>query len=131
MDTPTDATSQLMGAVQVYFDALYFCDIEKLNSVFHPASSLFDADNGAVFVEGIESFSNDVAGRESPASLKQAREDEVLLIDWLSPISAVVKIRLRAHKNIFVDHLGFVKGENGWQIVSKIWHLEQLLDELP
>lgn len=131
MDTPTDATSQLMDAVQTYFDALYYCDIEKLNAVFHPASSLFDGDQGTVFVEGIESFSNDVAGRESPASLNQAREDEVLLIDWLSPVSAVVKIRLRAHKNIFVDHLGFVKGENGWQIVSKIWHLEQLLDELP
>jgi len=131
MDTPTDAHSQLMSAVQTYFDALYYCDVEKLNTVFHPASSLFDADNGSVFVESIESFSNDVAGRESPASLNQAREDEVLLIDWLSPVSAVVKIRLRAHKNVFVDHLGFVKGENGWQIVSKIWHLEQLLDELP
>lgn len=130
-NTPSDSVSQLMAAVQTYFDALYYCDVEKLNSVFHPASSLFDADNGSVFVEGIESFSNDVGGRESPASLNQAREDEVLLVDWLSPVSAVVKIRLRAHKDIFVDHLGFVKGDNGWQIVSKIWHLEKLLDELP
>ena len=28
----------------------------------------------------------------------------------------------------FVDHLGFVKGEDGWQIVSKIWHLESTLN---
>lgn len=121
-------TSDLLAAVQVYFDALYHCDTEKLNAVFHETSSLFDADNGKVFAEPIESFSRDVGGRTSPASKGQAREEEILMIDYLSPISATVKIRLRAHENVFVDHLGFVLGENGWQIVSKIWHLERVVD---
>ena len=121
-------TTQLMEAVQTYFDSLYFCDTEKLNSVFHESSSLFDGDNGNVFVETIASFSDDVGGRESPASKGQAREDEILLIDWLSPISAVVKIRLRAHQNVFVDHLAFVKSAQGWKIVSKIWHLEKVVE---
>lgn len=122
------ANKELLEAVQVYFDALYYCDTEKLNAVFHPASSLFDADEGKIFVEPIESFSADVGGRVSPASKNQAREDEILMIDWLSPLSAVVKIRLRAHQNVFVDHLGFVKEPDGWKIVSKIWHLEKLVD---
>lgn len=124
------ANQDLLDAVQVYFDALYYCDTEKLNTVFHPASSLFDADQGKLFVEPIASFSDDVAGRTSPSSNGQAREDEILMIDWLSPFSAVVKIRLRAHRNVFVDHLGFVKGEEGWKIVSKIWHLERVTDEI-
>jgi len=115
----------LLDAVDTYFDSMYFCDVEKLNAVFHDQSSLFDADNGTVFVEPIASFSDDVAGRESPASKGQEREDEILNIDWLSPISATVKIRLRAHQNVFVDHLAFVKGDKGWQIVSKVWHLER------
>ena len=51
------------------------------------------------------------------------------MIDHLSPISATVKIRIRVHKSVFVDHLGFVTGANGWQIVSKIWHLERTLNE--
>lgn len=118
----------LLAAVQTYFDSLYHCDEEKLNSVFHESSSLFDADNGEIFVEPIASFSGDVAGRTSPASMNQAREDEVLLIDWLSPISAVVKLRLRAHQNVFVDHLAFVKGPQGWKIVSKVWHLEKVVN---
>lgn len=117
----------LLAAVDTYFDAIHDCDIQKLNAVFHPQSSLFDADNGSIFVEPIDSFSRDVAGRLSPASKGQPREAEVLMIDHLSPISATVKIRIRAHQNIFVDHLGFVRGENGWQIVSKIWHLEDTL----
>jgi len=123
-----NSSSGLFEAVQVYFDSLYYCDTEKLSAVFHESSSLFDADDGKVFVEPIESFSNDVGGRTSPASKGQERKDEILMVDWLSPISAVVKIRLRAHQNVFVDHLGFVKGENGWKIVSKIWHLEKVVE---
>lgn len=122
--TPAAAHASLIEAVQLYFDALYFCDTKKLNAVFHESASLFDADNGSLFVEPINSFSNDVGGRTSPASKQQTREDEILMIDWLSPISAVVKVRLRAHENVFVDHLGFVNSDQGWKIVSKIWHLE-------
>ena len=114
--------------IKVYFDALYECDIVKLNAVFHETSSLFDADNGKIFAEPIESFSRDVSTRTSPASKKQEREEEILMIDYLSPISATVKIRLRAHQSVFVDHLGFVLGENGWKIVSKIWHLERTVE---
>jgi len=117
-----------MKAVQTYFDALYYCDTKKLNEVFHHSSSLFDVDKGQVFVESIASFSKDVGGRVSPASIGQEPEAEILMIDWLSPACATVKIRIRAHSNVFVDHLGFVFGEHGWQIVSKIWHLEKVIN---
>lgn len=120
------SNTDLLNAVQIYFDALYQCDIEKLNAIFHEKSNLFDVDNGKIFVEPIESFSRDVGSRTSPESKGQTREDEVLLIDWLSPTSAVVKVRLRAHENVFVDHLSFVDGEDGWKIVSKTWHLESV-----
>lgn len=126
--TDTNSTQALIDAVQIYFDSLYYCDTEKLNSVFHESSSLFDADNDDIFVESIASFSRDVGGRVSPASKNQVREDEILSIDWLSPASAVVKIRLRAHQNVFVDHLGYLLGNNGWKIVSKIWHLEKIVE---
>lgn len=120
--------TSLMDAIETYFDAIHHCDTNKLNAVFHPQSSLFDADNGTVFVEPIASFSRDVAGRVSPASRGQARMAEVLMIDFLSPLSATVKIRIRAHQSVFVDHLGFILSENGWQIVSKIWHLESTVE---
>lgn len=123
-----NSTTDLINAVQTYFDALYYCDTKKLNEVFHKSSSLFDVEEGKVFVESIASFSKDVGGRVSPASAGQKPEAEILMMDWLSPSCATVKIRIRAHKNVFVDHLGFVNGEDGWQIVSKIWHLEKVID---
>ena len=116
--------SELTDAISVYLDAIYYCDVEKLDSVFHESSSLFDADEGKIFVEPIASFRKDVGSRPSPAGRNQKRCDEVITIDWLSSISAVVKLRLQAHENVFVDHLSFVKGPQGWKIVSKVWHLE-------
>jgi len=117
----------LNAAIDIYFEAIHECDVKKLDAVFHPQSSLFDADNGETFVEPIDSFRADVAGRKSPESAGQSLEAEILMIDFLSPLSATVKIRIRAHQNVFLDHLGFVKGWGGWKIVSKIWHLEQIL----
>lgn len=121
--------TDLLAAIDLYFDAIHECDTEKLNRVFHARSSLFDADNGTIFVEPIDSFSRDVGGRVSPASKGQDKEADILMIDWLSPISCTAKIRIRAHRNVFVDHLAFVNGENGWQIVSKVWHLESVLND--
>ncbi len=117
----------LYKAIDTYFDAIYFCDVDKLDSVFHSASSLFDADEGKIFVDPTASFRKDVASRPSPASVNQKREEEILLVDFLSSKSATVKLRLRAHDNIFVDHLSFVIDENqDWKIVAKVWHLESV-----
>lgn len=124
----TNTPTNLQNAIQTYFDALHYCDTKLLNKVFHKNSSLFDVDKGSVFVESIASFSKDVGGRISPASKGQKPEAEILMIDWLSSNCATVKIRIRTHHTIFVDYLGFVNGENGWQIVSKIWHLERIVD---
>jgi hypothetical protein len=118
----------LLLAIDTYFDAIYHCDTDKLDDVFHPAASLFDADEGTIFVDPLASFRQDVATRPSPASVGQIREEEILLIDFLSSKSAMVKLRLRAHDNIFVDHLSFVQDEAGeWRIVAKVWHLECVL----
>jgi hypothetical protein len=40
-------------------------------------------------------------------------------------IITVYQYRIQTHKNVFVDHLAFVKGQNGRKIVSKVWHLEK------
>ena len=118
--------TDLLAAIETYFDAIYFCDVEKLDQVFHKTSSLFDVDAGKILTDPIASFRQDVASRPSPASKHQKREEEIIMIDWLSKDAATVKIRLRAHQNVFVDHLCFVRGENGWEIVSKVWHLESV-----
>ena len=117
--------NDLLEAINLYFEGIHKCDVTKLKKVFHKNSSLFDADNGKIFVETIDSFLEDVSMRTSPASVGQIMKSEVLMIDYLSHISSSVKIRIQTHKNVFVDHCAFFKGQNGWKIVSKVWHLEK------
>ena len=118
----------LFEAVNTYFDALYFCDVALLDKIFHPSSSLFDVDEGSILVDPIANFRQDVADRPSPASCKQERDQEILMVDLLSKNCATVKLRLRAHTNVFVDHLNFVRDTTGWRIVSKVWHLERVIE---
>ena len=117
-------TAELLNAVDTYFRALYACDVELLDSVFHPTSTLFDVDEGVVTVDPYPDWREVVAHRPSPASIGQERSDEIVNIDWLSDAAASVHVRLRVLDSIFVDHLSFVRGPDGWQIVAKVWHLE-------
>ena len=117
-------TSELHDAIDVYFRALYYCDTTLLDAVFHPASSLFDVDEGPVFAEPFAEWRDVVANRTSPASVDQVREEQILNLDWLSESAAVARVRLRVLDSIFVDLLSFVDGPDGWQIVAKVWHLE-------
>jgi len=118
--------TDLFAAINTYFDAIYHCDVDLLDKVFHKGSSLFDVDEGSLLIDPIASFRNDVANRPSPASKNQQREDELISVDWLSKDCATVKLRLRAHNKVFTDHLCFVKDSDGWCIVSKVWHLEKV-----
>ncbi len=127
-----NAQAELFEAVQAYFDGLFYCDKDKLDAVFHPAASLFDVEKDEIFAEPIASFNADVGGNaaHSPHALGQRMDAEILMVDYLSPKSALVKIRFRARRNVYQDHLSMLKGENGWQIVAKVWMLEKVVDEI-
>ena len=119
--------TELLAAVDVYFRALYACDVSLLDTVFHPASSLFDVDEGTVVVDPYPVWREVVAARKSPASINQVRKEEIVSVSWLSDTAASLHVRLQVLDSIFVDHLSFVDGPHGWQIVAKVWHLESTL----
>ena len=119
--------TELLAAVDVYFRALYACDVGLLDTVFHPASSLFDVDEGTVVVDPYPVWREVVAARKSPASINQVRKEDIVSVSWLSDTAASVHVRLQVLDSIFVDHLSFVDGPHGWQIVAKVWHLESTL----
>ncbi len=123
---------ELFDVVQCYADGLFHCDTAKLHAAFHPSASLFDGEKGEIFAEPCAPFIHDIGQLEptSPANLGQAPDSQILSVDWLSDVSAVVKLRIRARKSVYLDHLSLVKGANGWKIVSKVWHLEKVVDEI-
>ncbi|WP_316679628.1 nuclear transport factor 2 family protein, partial [Ralstonia chuxiongensis] len=117
-----DSLPSLITAVNTYFDALYECDLPKFDQVFHQSCSLFDASNGIFTAMPIPNYREIIAHRKSPKSAGQQREDRLISIDFLSPDSAVVKVRLRIHDKVFVDHLNFMRVDQRFMIVAKLWH---------
>lgn len=120
--------NEIQSALQLYFDVMHECDLEKFDRIFHPASSLFTSSNGVLTLRSFSTYRAELEKRTPPMSLGQARIDEVLMIDLLSPDIALAKVRVQIHEKIFVDNLNLLKLDGRWMIVAKIYHLAGTID---
>ncbi len=112
----------LGNAVELYFQALYECNLDKFDQVFHPSCSLFDSDGNTMTAMPIADYRAVIEKRVSPASQGRVRDDELISVDFLSDTAAVAKVRLNINGKVFVDHLSFAKVEGKFMIVAKVWH---------
>ncbi len=123
---PVDLAEQnkidLGNAVELYFQALYECNLDKFDQVFHPSCSLFDSDGQTMTAMPIADYRAVIEKRVSPQSQGRVREDELMSVDFLSDTAAVAKVRLNINGKVFVDHLCFAKSEGRFMIVAKVWH---------
>ena len=116
------AINEIRAAMQLYFDVMYECDLEKFDRIFHPTSSLFTAEDGVLTLRPFAQYRAELEKRTPPKSLGQPRIDEVLTIDVLSSEIAFVKVRVRIFEKIFIDNLNLLKLDGRWMIVAKIYH---------
>jgi len=112
----------LVEAVDLYFQALHECDLEKFDRVFHSSSSLFDTDDKKLTVVPIADYRRVIAERVSPMSKGQPRDDTLISADFLSTDIAVTKVRLRIHEKVFIDHMSWAYVDGSFVIVAKLWH---------
>jgi hypothetical protein len=108
--------------MQLYFDVMHECDLEKFDRVFHPASSLFTAKDGVLTIRPFAQYRVEIEKRPPPKSLGLPREEAVLSIAVLSPEIALAQVRVRIFDKIFVDNLNLLKLDGNWVIVAKIYH---------
>ena len=111
-----------LAAIELYFQALHECDLDKFDQVFHPTASLFDVTDGTFTAMPVSDYREVIRLRRSPASVGQPRDDSMISIDFLSPDMAVSKVRLRIHDHTFLDHLTLANVDGRFQIVAKTWH---------
>jgi len=102
-----------------YFEVLQTQDMALFDSVFHKDCVLYSQQDDALVVRPFAAYRSMVQGRQSPVSKDAPRAEQVLLVDFLSPTMAVVKVRLRLFDNIMEDHLNLMKHEGRWMIYAK------------
>ncbi len=114
---------RIAAAIEVYFDALYFCDVAKLESVFHPRAIYATADETPFLHRTMEEYFPIVAARQSPASRNEPRHDYIDSIEFAGENTAFARVRCSIGTRDFVDFLTFVKVDGVWQIIAKVFQI--------
>ena len=104
-----------------YFEVLHFQDMQLFDKVFHKDCVLYSAQGGELSIRPYAVYREAVANRQSPAELGNARRDEVLMFDQISPTLALVKPQLEMFGGIMQDYLNIVFLDGQWWVMAKMW----------
>ena len=123
--------AMINGVILDYLDGLYEGDADKIARAFHETCCLthFNATAGEIRVVPRDAWLQLVRTRKSPKSLGLTRHDEVLSVDVISPTTAFVKLRCAIPPRFFLDSLNLLKVNSRWQIVAKLFSVEEKEDE--
>ena len=113
--------TEIVTALEAYFDGFYEADIDTLKQIFHPACHLYSATDGPLRDDAMEAVYVRVAGRTPPAESRQKRHDKILSIDKSGPESALVKLQIAIGAKLFTDYLSLLRIDGAWRIISKTY----------
>lgn len=118
------ALQEVAGLLQRYFDGLYQSDAESLERVFDPDAVYACATTEPFVCLRMETYLPMVAARPSPASRGEARQDEILGIEFAGPNTAFAKVKCAIGPKRFTDFLTLVRVDGRWRIIAKVFHYE-------
>lgn len=114
----------ILQTISHYFDALYYCDVDQLQQVFHPAANYYCATNGTLLHLNMEAYLPIVAQRASPASRQEIRQDRIISITTAGSVTAFAHVQCAIAEKFYNDFLSLICLDGHWQIISKVFHYE-------
>ena len=87
-----EAYSEIVSALDLFFDGFYEGDIEKLKRIFHPNCHLFSAADGPLEDDDMPAVYDLVENRLSPKDRNQPRYDRIISIDISGPEAALATL---------------------------------------
>jgi len=119
------ARSAVEDVVQTYFDGLFFADVDRLASVFHPRAVYATADETPALIRSMDEYFRVVAARQSPASRNESRRDHVDSVEFAGPNTALARVRCSIADRDFVDLLTLIRVNDRWQIIAKVFQISE------
>ncbi len=114
---------EIEDVLQTYFDALYFCDTDKLQAVFHPKAIYATADEQPLLYRTMDEYVPVVAARQSPASRGEPRRDVIDSVELAGDNTAFARVRCSIGSRDFIDFLTLVRSDGRWRIISKVFQI--------
>ena len=113
---------QIENVLRRYLDLLYNGDTNLIETVFLPEATVNSVADGKIVSIDMVGFRERIAGRQSPASIGEKRDDKIIMVDISSPTTAMAKVECMILKNQYTDYLSFIKVSDKWGIISKVFH---------
>ena len=117
-----DNILQIENVLRRYLDLLYNGDTNLIETVFLPEATVNSVADGKIVSIDMVGFRERIAGRQSPASIGEKRDDKIIMVDISSPTTAMAKVECMILKNQYTDYLSFIKVSGKWGIISKVFH---------
>lgn len=108
-----------------YFDALYDCDVEKLQRVFHSKAIYATADETPLLYRTMVEYMRVIAARQSPAARGEPRRDYIDAIHLAGENTALARVRCSIGTRDFTDFLTLVRTEGQWRIIAKVFQITE------
>ena len=118
----SDNILQIENVLRRYLDLLYNGDTNLIETVFLPEATVNSVADGKIVSIDMVGFRERIAGRQSPASIGEKRDDKIIMVDISSPTTAMAKVECMILKNQYTDYLSFIKVSGKWGIISKVFH---------
>ncbi len=119
----SDNIVQIENVLRKYLDLLYNGDTNLIETVFLPAATVNSLTDGKIVSIDMVGFRERIAGRQSPKSIGEKREDKIIMIDISSPTTAMAKVECMILKQRYIDYLSLIKFSGKWGIISKVFHI--------
>ena len=109
--------------LQLYFDASFESDGEKMSKVFHPGAHVYGHTEDSALKDMDREFFINVVGSLPPGSANASfsREDEILSVDFTGENTAVALVKLRLGDIVFTDVLSLIRLDGKWTVISKLY----------
>ena len=115
--------SEITSVLNLYFDTLYYCDLDKFDVVFHEKAIYVTADESTTLCRDMSEYRQVIAKRHSPASRNEARLDYIDGIELAGENTARARVRCTIGSNDFVDFLTLIREQNQWRIIAKVFQI--------
>jgi len=110
--------------LQLYFDGLHHSDTRRLAQVFHPQALYATAAGDEPIFWRMDEYFPVVDARPAPAARGEKRNDRVLAIELVGPVTALAKLQCSIGPRHFTDLLTLIHVEGRWQVISKVFHYD-------
>ncbi|GJL91315.1 nuclear transport factor 2 family protein [Hyphococcus sp.] len=122
----TPPFAEITSALKRYYDGLYHCDTQVLQSVFHPDAHYHTSSGGAHLHYDMPAYMRVIADRTPPARSGDVYAYEIESIRFAGGDTALAVLTCEMMGKRFTDFLSFIRDDGEWRIIAKVFHYDLL-----